>query len=210
MQQEYIDDFDNKARTWDENPMHVERAIAIAAKIREHIDIKSGTTAFEFGCGTGLLSFNLLPLLKTITLADSSDGMIMVLKDKIEKLQIKNMQVIKTGLIKDTVPQNKFDLIYTSLTIHHIEDIAAILSVFYTMLHTYGWLAIADLDKEDGSFHGEGFTGHNGFDRDAMKVIFESIGFRNIRSETCYGFKRNDESGEERSYTVFLMVGEKC
>jgi len=50
-------EFDEKAATWDDNPEHAHRARAIAEEIDKEIPFDSTFTAMEYGCGTGLLSF---------------------------------------------------------------------------------------------------------------------------------------------------------
>ena len=204
-----MNEFDIKALTWDDNPLFIERSKHIADKILEHVSLNKEMEAFEYGCGTGLVSFNLLPYLKSITLADSSDGMLEVLNKKIQKYSVTSMDVIKTDLIVDDIPEKKFDLLYTALTLHHIEDIEAILTKFYMMLKKSAFLCIADLDKEEGSFHDNNFTGHKGFDRDEMKQYFKNAGFKNIKVNTCYSIIRPTEQGQQVSYPVFLMTGEK-
>jgi ubiquinone/menaquinone biosynthesis C-methylase UbiE len=204
-----MNEFDIKALTWDDNPLFIERSKHIADKIREHVSLTKEMEGFEYGCGTGLISFNLIQYLKSITLADSSDGMLAVLIDKIHKHGVTTMDVLKTDLIVDKIPENKFDIIYTALTLHHIADVETILKKFYTMLKNSAFLSIADLDTEDGSFHGPDFKGHLGFDRDEMKKLFESAGFKNIKVETCYEIKRVNEQNQNLSYPVFLMTGEK-
>jgi ubiquinone/menaquinone biosynthesis C-methylase UbiE len=203
-----MNEFDIKALTWDENPLFIERSKQIAEKILELVPLHKQMQGFEYGCGTGLISFNLMPYLGFITLADSSDGMLDVLRQKIVKHGVTSMEVMKTDLIVDAIPQKKFDIIYTALTLHHIADIAAIMARFYAMLHKNTVLCIADLDKEDGSFHGPGFIGHNGFERNEMKKFFENAGFKNIRADACYEIKRIDWQNQTTVYPVFLMTGE--
>ncbi len=204
-----MNEFDKKALTWDDNPMFVERANNIANKIKEHIPLNKNMDAFEYGCGTGLISFQLLPFVNKITLADTSDGMLDVVRSKIKKADIINMNVIKMDLTTDNIPDNKFDLIYTSLTLHHINNINMVFSKFYMMLKKHSFLSIADLDKEDGHFHDSGFLGHHGFDRKEMKKMFETTGFRNVKSETGYEIKRERSEGKIDTYPVFIMTGEK-
>jgi len=204
-----MNEFDIKALTWDDNPQFAERSKHIADKICEHVSLNKEMDGFEYGCGTGLISFNLMPYLKSITLADSSDGMLNVLRNKIRKNYVTSMEVLKTDLIIDDIPEKKFDIIYTALTLHHIEDIETILARFYKMLNNSAFLCVAELDKEDGSFHGPDFHGHKGFDRDEMKNLFERAGFKNVRVDTCYEIKRITEQNQNVSYPVFLMTGEK-
>jgi len=148
-----------------------------------------------------------MPYLKSITLADSSDGMLEVLKQKILKNKITSMNVLKTDLIIDKIPGNKFDILYTAMTLHHISDIETVWKKFYIMLKKHAFLCIADLDKEDGSFHSSDFTGHKGFDRNEMKNLFENNGFQNIKVDTCYEIRRKENPTV--GYPVFLMTGEK-
>jgi ubiquinone/menaquinone biosynthesis C-methylase UbiE len=204
-----MNEFDIKALTWDDNPQFLERSKHIADKIREHVALNKEMDGFEYGCGTGLISFNLMPYLGSITLADSSDGMLNVLRDKIRKHNVTSMEVMKTDLIIDEIPEKKFDIIFTALTLHHIEDIETILARFNKMLNNSAFLCVAELDKEDGSFHGPDFHGHKGFDRDEMKKLFEMSGFKNVRVDTCYEIKRITEQNQTVSYPVFLMTGEK-
>ena len=84
--------FDNKAKSWDADPMKVARAEAVAAGIRSGVHLNATMSGFEYGCGTGLLSFALRENLQQITLADSSSGMLEVLQDKIRAGNHTNMR----------------------------------------------------------------------------------------------------------------------
>ena len=59
-----MNEFDIKARDWDNNPQHAERAKTIAWEIKKAVSITHDMTGFEYGCGTGQLSFNLAGVLK--------------------------------------------------------------------------------------------------------------------------------------------------
>jgi ubiquinone/menaquinone biosynthesis C-methylase UbiE len=205
-----INSFDERALTWDDNPQFVERSIVFAEKIREQVSLRPDMEGYEYGCGTGLLSFNLMPYLKHITLADSSDGMLEVLRQKIAKHGVSTMDVIKSDLAVDEIPEKKFDIIYTALALHHVSDVETILAKFYAMLKSSGYLCVADLDTEDGSFHGPEFTGQLGFDREALKKLFERAGFTGIKVSTCHKIVRTNEQNETRTYPLFLMTGMKA
>jgi ubiquinone/menaquinone biosynthesis C-methylase UbiE len=204
-----MNEFDIKALTWDDNPQSIERSQHIAGKIMEHVALNDSMYGFEYGCATGSLSFNLMPYLKHITLADSSDGMLDVLRSKIQKFNVTTMDVIKIDLTIDELPPDKFDIIYTAMTLHHIADVKAIIERFYKMLRPSGYLCIADLDKEDGSFHGETFKGHKGFDREDLKKHFLSAGFKNVKADSCYNLIHESEQHEMLEYPIFLMTAEK-
>lgn len=201
-------DFDQKARDWDTDPIKIERAYAVAEGIKAGVSLTSHMTAFEYGCGTGLLSFALQPYLENLTLADSSTEMLAVLKEKIASSDIRNMTVMKLDLITDSLPRERFQLIYTLMTLHHLLYTDKIFRYFYTLLDVPGYLCVADLDTEDGSFHGTDFLGHKGFERNELVKKAQEIGFQKIRFTTI--FKMTRGVGESRKdYSLFLMIAEK-
>jgi len=65
------------------------------------------------------------------------------------------------------------------MTLHHIKDVRGLLKRFHHALLPGGYIAIADLDKEDGRFH-DNHDGvfHHGFDRDELGLLFAEAGFR--------------------------------
>jgi len=196
-------DFDSKAKTWDDSE-RTERARKVADNIRERVRLTQEMTGFEFGCGTGLLSFALRNDLGRIDMADSSDGMLEVLRDKIAAGGIGNMRPVKLDLAVDPLPADRYDLVYSLMTLHHIVDTGKVLRDLHALLKSPGTLCIADLDQEDGSFHREEFSGHDGFDRGHLKRQVEQAGFKNVSFSTV--LKVNKDG---RDYPVFLMVAEK-
>jgi len=203
-----MNDFDQRAPTYDDNPMRSERARAVAEGIRAGVALHPGMTALEYGCGTGLLSFALQPYLGHITLADSSSGMLGVVAEKIAASGSPNLTPLQLDLARDPLPPMRVELIYTLLALHHILETGLVLERFYALLESPGILCVADLDSEDGHFHGPGFIGHTGFERGDFAAMVEKAGFRNPRFTTVYRSPRVVE-GVTRYYPVFLMIAEK-
>jgi SAM-dependent methyltransferase len=200
--------FDNDAATWDDDPERQERARLVAQCIQTHLLLSPQMTMLEYGCGTGLLSFTLRPYLGRIFLADSSPGMIEVVQRKITASGAVTMTPLLLDLERDPLPRMRVDLICTLMTLHHVDDIGKILKRFHDMLNAPGWLAAADLDPEDGSFHGPDFHGHRGFERTWLAAQAGQAGFAGVRLETAASVTRKLEKGV-RSYPVFLMTAEK-
>jgi ubiquinone/menaquinone biosynthesis C-methylase UbiE len=202
--------FDEQALDWDNDPKKVERAIVFAKEIIDFIKPDKNQTAFEFGCGTGLLSFQLKDFFKTITLADSSEGMIKVLNDKIAKSDIKNFIPLYIDLLESDLKTDNYDVIYTLMTLHHITDIQRIISIFNHMMNTGGYLCVADLVKEDGSFHAHhnDFDGHNGFDREEFIKILSNNGFEVEQYKIFYEIEKVMGT-KTKKYPLFLMIGKK-
>src|ERR1043165_5020929 len=114
--------FDERAKDWDSDPKKVERARAVAETIRKTIRLSTSMNALEYGCGTGLLSFALQSTLGSITLADTSQGMLDGLREKIASAGVTNMRPLRLDLTIDPLPDERYDLTYSLMTLHHIED----------------------------------------------------------------------------------------
>lgn len=200
--------FDAKAATWDDDPAKVARAAAVAEGIRRGVPLSRRMRAMEFGSGTGLLSFFLQPELGDVTLIDSSEGMLKVAAQKIADGAIDNMRPLRLDLATDPLPAQRFDLIYSLMTAHHVPDTARLLTDLHTLLAPGGILCVADLDAEDGAFHGKGFDGHNGFDRTQLGGLAEQAGFRSVDFSTVFRMTR--ASGDAtKEYPIFLMICRK-
>jgi SAM-dependent methyltransferase len=112
-------------------------------------------------------------------------------------------------LESDPVPAERFDLTYSLMTLHHIHDVRKVLIKFHDLLVPHGYLLVADLDKEDGSFHTDGTTDvHKGFDRLELKRIVEEIGFKNVRFTTAYAIAKKI-GNEDKTFPIFLMTAQK-
>ena len=204
-EERYNADFDARAATWDDDPAKIERARAIADAIAREVPLAKSMRALEYGAGTGLLGFMLRPQLGELTLADLSDGMLAVAQAKIDATRDPHVHARKLDLLADPLPEPCFDLVFSAMTLHHIADTEGILRRFRAVLREQGVLAIADLDKEDGSFHGAGFDGHNGFDRGELGRKARAAGFADVRFTTAHVMQKAS-GGKSGTYPIFLMV----
>jgi 2-polyprenyl-3-methyl-5-hydroxy-6-metoxy-1,4-benzoquinol methylase len=168
------------------------------------IPLEPSMKALEYGAGTGILSFLLKDRFTEITLMDNSTEMIKVCVEKTEYHKTNHILPICFDLEHRDYDGN-FDVIYNQMVLHHVVDYESIIGTFYSMLNPGGYLAIADLYPEDGSFHGPDVKVHLGFDPEKLAGILKQIGFKNINHKTCFEVKR--ESGLK--YPVFLLVAQK-
>ena len=201
--------FDKKAKDWDKDSGKTERALAFAKEVNQFLDGKKLEDALEFGSGTGILSFIFREQFRHITLVDTSVGMIKVLNEKIRKNNIQHFRTIMADL--ETKPLNdKFDIIYTMMTLHHIRDLDNIFHIFATMLAEGGYLCIGDLEKENGSFHGHmpEFDGHHGFEKEKLERLLDLHGFEVLDFHDFYSIEKG--TGEQRkSYPLFILIAHK-
>ena len=73
------------------------------------------------------------------------------------------------------------------------------------MVKSGGYLAIADLYTEDGSFRGHDVKVHWGFDPDKLSEILKKKGFKNMEYKTCFEIKRESD----KKFPVFLLAAKK-
>jgi 2-polyprenyl-3-methyl-5-hydroxy-6-metoxy-1,4-benzoquinol methylase len=204
-----MNDFDAKAGTWESNPIHLERTRAIAGGIRQIVPLSRDMRAIEVGCGTGLLSFALHEDLGSVLATDPSQGMIGVLEEKLQAAGIGNVEALRLDLASDPLPKGPFQLVFLQMALHHIPDVDGFLRTAGELLGPGGWLCIADLDTEDGTFHGLGTEGvHLGFDRSDLLQHVEAAGFQALDISTVFEI-RKDVAGTERTFPIFLLVARR-
>ena len=197
-------DFDARAATWDDDPAKVSRAATVAAAIAARVPDLARRQVLEYGCGTGLLGFAMRPRVAAVTLADSAPGMLEVLRRKIATSGLDRMTPLRLDLAVDPPPAGRFDLICSLMALHHVKDTAALLAAFRDLLAPGGMIALADLDAEDGSYHGAAEQDvHHGFDRAALSRLLEVGGFTAIHFETAVEMER---PGIPRKFSVFLVT----
>lgn len=201
--------FDEVAKTWDDNPVHINRTNAIAKCFLEMIPLNKEMRALEFGAGTGLLSFALKDHFAEIVLLDSSAAMVRTTIDKIVDQNIQNMRLLFFNLEKYDYEDDPFDVIFSQMAMHHVKDIDKMLGKFNEYLKPGGILVIADLYSEDGTFHDAGMEVHFGFDPGELGEKIKQHGFGNVNHKQCYEIERTKEDGSIKKYPVFFMFAEK-
>ena len=204
-------DFDQEAASWDERPQRVKLAKDVADAIVRLGGVHPTMDVLDFGCGTGLLTLQLQPQVRSITGVDSSRGMLEILNGKISGRKLANARAVLCDLENGGALPGKYDLVVSSMTLHHIPEVAPLLAHFYGVLAPGGCLCIADLDDEGGRFHGDN-TGvfHFGFERDVLRRCFAEAGFVNIVDDTAAEIVKNDDNGPPARFSVFLMAGKKA
>ncbi|MDD2837621.1 MAG: methyltransferase domain-containing protein [Sulfuricurvum sp.] len=195
--------FNNAAEHWDKGDLRQNIAHAVFQTISNRISLLSTMEIMDFGAGTGLLSFKIAQMVKEVVGVDLSEKML-------EQLDNKNSDTLRVeALCHDIceIPlEKKFNGIVSSMAMHHVEDTAALFEAFQLHLKRDGFVAIADLEAEDGSFHSHGNEGvfHFGFERDALRRTIEKAGFEHVRFHHAYTVEK-----ETRNYPIFLVTAIK-
>jgi 2-polyprenyl-3-methyl-5-hydroxy-6-metoxy-1,4-benzoquinol methylase len=204
-------DFDKEAASWDEHPVRVKLAADIASAISQQITLKPDMNVLDFGCGTGLLTLHVAPMVRSITGVDSSRGMLNVLMEKATKQRQNNVRVLQLDPDRGDTVTGQYDLIVSNMTFHHVENVESLLGQLHRAIRFSGYLCVADLDPDQGEFH-EDNSGvfHFGFERTTLRRSLMQTGFAGIKDMTAAEVVKPRRNGEIQRFTVFLMVGQKA
>lgn len=198
-------DFSAEAPDWD-RPHRVERARAVANVIRAALPLTLEMDTLDYGCGTGLLGMELAPHVGVLTLADTAPGMVQAARERLACRGDPRQRAVRLDLLTDPATA-QWDLAVSLLALHHVPDVPALLAALHEALRPGGYVALADLDTEDGHFHDHvsGFDGHLGFDRRRFSGWLTDAGFGGVSVRTAYVERMEDGPGQ-RDYPIFLAT----
>lgn len=209
IKQANVERFNSIASEWDSDPSRVLMAEKVARAMLAALSPTGREQALEFGAGTGLVTLLMAPKFAQVTVLDSSTGMLDVLRQKCERKQLAQVETIE-GTVPDQLPDTQYDLIYSSMTLHHIEDVPALLKTLAHHLKPGGRMALADLDTEDGNFHGEAEgVVHHGFARETFGNWLHDAGFADVRFSTAFTVHHESDNGTTHDYPIFLAIANK-
>lgn len=201
--------FNTIASEWDEDPKRVRMGQQIAQAMRSALNPTGAEHALEFGAGTGLVTLPMVSGFARVTAMDASSGMLAILRKKCEHEHLGHVDIIE-GTVPDMLPDGPFDLVYSSMTMHHVEDVPELLKQLFDRIKPGGRAALADLDAEDGNFHSDvqGVV-HHGFAREQFGDWLRTAGFTDVQFSTAYTIQRDGDDGSRRDYPIFLAVAHK-
>ncbi len=194
--------FHEKAKEWDQGSTRVNGALTIADAISKDIELNHNMEILDFGVGTGLLGFEIAKRVKKVYGVDTSPKMLEKLKEK--NTPELNIDTYCQDIIHN--PLNKtFDGLISSMTLHHVEDLKAFFETIYKNVMPGGFIAIADLESEDGTFHSDN-TGvfHFGFNENDLVDIVKNAGFSSVIFQNI-----NTINKPHRDFGVFLLTAKK-
>ena len=200
--------FDERAKDWDKKQTTLDKSDACINHLKEKIDFSNIKNILDYGCGTGLIAFNLVEENNEVLGLDNSYGMIEEFNKKVKEKNLSNIKAKKHNILEEDLPKNSFDLIVISMSLHHIQDIDMFFKKSFEALKNGGYICINDLDKEDGSFHAkhnnEGVY-HFGFSKDELVETAKKIGFSDSSFDIVYIFER-----ENGNFPIFNFIAKKA
>jgi len=201
--------FDRKAAGWDSDEGKVAVAAAIVRAVEKELHGVSNLRLLDYGAGTGLCSMALASRCSNVLAVDISSGMLSLLEKKALAAGIHHLKTLQQDLCASPLDGLHFDVILCAMTMHHVRDTNLLLRRFHSMLQPDGFLAIADLDREDGTFHSDpAGVYHTGFDRDQLGAQMMEAGFKLVGMDTVHKIQKT-RGFETKEYPVLFATGRK-
>ncbi|KAK5115418.1 hypothetical protein LTR85_009878 [Meristemomyces frigidus] len=207
--------FNKEAAAWDARPFVHEASEAAAKAILAKCDALGFTArqVLEIGCGTGILSFLIAPHVERVVAVDAAEGMIEVLKQKLQQpgapANITPVAVLLEDPEDPTLPpadadkpdgpRQKFDLITSHLVLHHIFDLEAVLRTMLGCLPPGGRVMLTDFEDfgpEARRFHAaskKGGVERHGISAKQMTALMEEVGFKDVQVEPQWTMRKKVE-----------------
>lgn len=203
--------FDELALHWDDQPFTVERAEKVFAWLREHVVLEETMQCLELGSATGRTGFLLEPLVGRIHLADASPAMVRQAQERIDRSGLGTLSSAVLDLDTQELPSGPWDLVYSSMTLHHVADVPGLLGKIAAVQEEGAWISLVDLYPEDGSFHrlSPDQPVHHGLDPAWLQDLLEARGYGEFKTDTIHRMKKPGADGTVQTYSLFMLSGKK-
>lgn len=172
------DSWDDAAATWDDDPAARAYAIAAMDSLRAALDELGlgldGARVCDFGCGTGLLSEQLVGLAESIDAVDTSPAMLDVLDAKIAAHEWSNVRT------HTEIPASAggFDLVVCSSVCSFLDDYPGTARRLAGLLRPGGVFVQWDWERAPGDEHG--------LTRPEIEESLTAAGLRDLRVDTAF------------------------
>lgn len=134
--------------------------------------------------------------------------MVQVARERIEAAGLGDrLRAVQLDLTTDRL-DGAYDVVWSSLALHHVQDLDGLLRSVARLLVTGGRVCIADLDEDpDGAFHADkvDFAGHHGFARHHLAEELSRAGFVDVQFLDATTIVK-----EGREFGVFLCTATKA
>ncbi|RBQ30020.1 class I SAM-dependent methyltransferase [Aliarcobacter vitoriensis] len=201
--------FDERAKDWDKKQLSHDKSEACLNHLKDNLDFTKIKKILDYGCGTGLIAFELVNNSNEVLGLDSSTGMLEEFNKKAKEKNLSNIKALKHDILNDDLEENSFDLIVISMSLHHIENFEIFFEKSFKALKNGGYLCINDLEKEDGTFHKKHNNAgvyHFGFTQEELEQESLKVGFKEFLYERVFIYKR--DYGDFPLFNFYAKKGE--
>lgn len=170
--------WDDVAANWDSEASTNTYADKALQSLLQFVDVK-GMHILDFGCGTGLLSQRLSPMVKDIVALDSSEAMI----EQLDMKELSNVEPVVDTLTRGLVAlhpafRTQFDLVVASSVCSFVPSYSEVADIVFSLMNKEGyfihwdWLSETD---EPGSMTIQ-----------HAQQVLTSVGYRRVEITTPF------------------------
>ncbi len=199
------DAFVSKSVGWD-SPDKINMTNKFVTELLSLIHLLPIWKTLEIGTGTGLVGLQIEPFVCKVVMEDVSKSMLDVLTKKLNENNSEKVEILHGEVFDYT--QQDIDFVFSCMAFHHIADIENTLNHLYLITNRGAWVAIGDLEIEDGSFHQFEPIPHNGFDTKALSIQFAQAGFE-VKQVKRYNTLSRTVDSITRNYNQFILIAKR-
>ncbi len=191
--------FAQTAEGFEHSPISKQLA-KLTHKIFPLLELDKNQHWLDFGAGTGVLSVPLAAHVGHVTALDTSAPMLAKLVDK----NVANITTLEHDIFNGL--SDTYAGVISSMALHHVADIPALLKCMHQGLAADGQLVLIDLYSEDGSFHGDNKAKgvvHMGFDPQQLLEAAAQAGFNDLSCREIFSIEHKNG----REYPLFVLLG---
>jgi len=100
-------------------------------------------TAIDMGCGTGITTIELAPLIRKTLAIDISEKMLRAARIKVQRLNLDSVDFMRTDIFDSALDNRKFNIVFAFNVLHFTADMDASLSRIRKLLWPTGLLLCA-------------------------------------------------------------------
>lgn len=189
--------WDECANTWDSDTAAITYAENAFSSLTKTVDL-TNKHVLDFGCGTGLLTQKISPLVKDIVALDGSEGMI----EQLDKKALDNVEPVVDMLTRGLVAmhpafRNQFDLVVASSVCGLIPNYADVSDIIYSLLEKGGQFVQWDWLASDES-EPQAMTAAR------AERVLTGVGFSDVQTSTSF-----EIATEQGNLKVLMVIATK-
>lgn len=116
-------------------------------EVLSRLGLDGDATVVDLGAGTGQFALAIAPVCARVIAVDVSPVMLAVLRDKVERLALSNIEVVEAGFLSYEHRGPLADIVYSRWALHHLPDFwkALALTRIRNILRPNGVLRLSDI-----------------------------------------------------------------
>lgn len=167
---------------------NIERLDHFVDIIKSQSNLNKSMTVLDFGCEKGFLGLKLIDDAKKIAFLDPDPNAISIAEESLKMMGKTNYEIINK--VVEEYNGSKFDLVYASVSLHHVPDVKSALTKIKSLLNPDGKLVIIEIyHKHFPQIPKDKHLPHHGFTPESLTEVVTELGFKDPQWKDCGSFK---------------------